>query len=77
MPALATTLERIAREGANPFYHGTIADEIDPPPVASSRTATSRTTTHWRYARAAYRGFEVFTMPPPTWRRDRRPHPRG
>ncbi len=71
MPALAATLERIAREGANPFYHGTIADEIAGAIRAAggilSNSDLANYHPHWRHAlRGTYRGFEVFTMPPPS-----------
>lgn len=71
MPALAATLERVASEGAAGFYHGPVADEI----VTAVRNAGGILTAadladyhpHWRHPlRGTYRGFEIFTMPPPS-----------
>jgi gamma-glutamyltranspeptidase/glutathione hydrolase len=71
LPGLAATLERIAAEGAEAFYRGPVAAAI----VRAVRGAGGIVTAEdlggyrprWREAlRAAYRGFEIFTMPPPS-----------
>jgi gamma-glutamyltranspeptidase/glutathione hydrolase len=71
MPALAATLERVASEGAAAFYHGPIADKIvsavhDAGGILSASDLADYTP-HWRHAlRGTYRGYEIFTMPPPS-----------
>ena len=71
MPALADTLERIARDGADAFYRGPIATEIgsaihDAGGILST-TDLARYRPRWRQPlRGAYRGYEIFTMPPPS-----------
>lgn len=71
MPALAATLERVAAEGADGFYRGPVAAELgfavrDAGGILSTTDLASYQP-HWRHAlRGSYRGFEVFTMPPPS-----------
>jgi gamma-glutamyltranspeptidase/glutathione hydrolase len=71
MPALAATLERVASEGTAAFYHGPIADQIvtavhDAGGMLSASDLADYQP-HWRHPlRGTYRGYEVFTMPPPS-----------
>jgi gamma-glutamyltranspeptidase/glutathione hydrolase len=71
MPALAATLERVASEGAAAFYHGPIADQIvtavgDAGGILSASDLADYQP-HWRHPlRGSYRGYELFTMPPPS-----------
>ena len=71
MPALAATLERVAAEGIDGFYRGSVATELgfavrDAGGILSTADlATYRP--HWRHPlRGDYRGLEIFTMPPPS-----------
>jgi gamma-glutamyltranspeptidase/glutathione hydrolase len=70
-PALAATLERIAREGPAAFYTGPVADAI----VASagesggilSRLDLAAYRPVWRTPlRGRFRGYDVYGMPPPS-----------
>ena len=71
MPALAATLERIANEGADAIYRGSIAIELgfavrDAGGILSTADLMSYRP-RWRQPlRGSYRGFEIFTMPPPS-----------
>jgi gamma-glutamyltranspeptidase/glutathione hydrolase len=71
MPALAATLERIAADGTDAFYRGPIAAELslairDAGGILST-TDLADYRPDWRHPlRGTYRGFEVFTMPPPS-----------
>ncbi len=71
LPALAATLERVARDGADGFYRGPVAEEIgfavrDAGGILSA-TDLAGYRPHWRHPlRGTYRGFEIFTMPPPS-----------
>ena len=69
-PGLAWSLKKIAAEGPDAFYHGEIAQAID----AASRAnggyiraedlANYKAVTRWP-ARGNYRGYEIFSAPPP------------
>ncbi len=70
-PELARTLELIAREGADAFYSGTIADLLVAEMVASGGIITKEdlgayVTAEREPVRGAYRGCEVVSAPPPS-----------
>jgi gamma-glutamyltranspeptidase/glutathione hydrolase len=71
MKDLAVSLEQLAEEGADAFYRGTLARQI----ADASRDAGARITAddlaayrvvHRRPVRAAYRGHELVSNPPPS-----------
>ncbi len=71
MPALAATLARVAREGADAFYRGPIADEMVTAVRAAHGILTAKDLAdyrpRWRQPlRGSYRGYEILTMPPPS-----------
>ncbi len=71
LPALATTLERVAHEGPDGFYRGPVADEIVRTVAKAggilTREDLARYRPRWREPlRGTYRGLEVLTMPPPS-----------
>ena len=67
---LARTLRRIARDGVNSFYRGTIADQIESDMIANGGNlrkgdlARLRVTEH-QPVRTTYRGVEVLSIPAP------------
>lgn len=71
LPALAATLEQLARHGARDFYEGDLAARIaaglqaagSPLDAADLAATRARDVTPLR---APYRGLELLTMPPPT-----------
>ncbi|MCC6847925.1 MAG: gamma-glutamyltransferase [Deltaproteobacteria bacterium] len=71
LPELAATLEHVARQGADGFYRGRIAQEIaravrEAGGILSTQDLASYHP-HWRHPlRGTYRGLEIFTMPPPS-----------
>jgi len=70
-PALARTLERVARDGSAGFYRGAVADELARAVKAAGGILTTDDLAayrpEWRTPlQATYRGFEIFTMPPPS-----------
>lgn len=70
-PALARTLELVARDGSAAFYHGAVANELARSVTAAGGILTADDLAayrpEWRTPlRATYRGFEIFTMPPPS-----------
>ncbi len=70
-PALASTLERIARQGPGGFYSGTSAralvDTIQSAGGVLDLSDLERYQAKWRAPiRGWYRGYEVITMPPPS-----------
>jgi len=70
LPDLANTYRRIAAEGVRSFYTGSIADEIEADMIqggsflrkADLRSVSARGA---QPLRTNYRGFDVFTFPPP------------
>ena len=69
-PDLARTLERIAKHGAEIFYHGEIAEEIEADMQAhgglvSRADLGSYATTRCAPLKGSYRGFEIATNQPP------------
>ena len=69
-PDLATTLERIAKHGADIFYRGEIAEQIDADMKSNGGLLSiddlhSYHTTHNDPLRSSYRGSAVFTNAPP------------
>lgn len=71
LPALAATLEKIARDGADGFYRGSVAEDVaaairDAGGILSAQDLVDYRP-HWRHPlRGTYRGLEIFTMPPPS-----------
>jgi gamma-glutamyltranspeptidase / glutathione hydrolase len=70
-PELAQTLERIATEGPQTFYGGTMAEAIGRSVQAAGGVLTTddlaRYTPVWRRPlRGRHHGAEIFTMPPPS-----------
>ncbi|HEY2388228.1 MAG TPA: gamma-glutamyltransferase [Candidatus Binatia bacterium] len=71
MPALAATLERVARLGADGFYRGPVAAAIARGTSAAGGILSTRDLGRYRPLwrtplRVRYRGLDVFTMPPPS-----------
>jgi len=69
-PDLARTLHRVASEGAASFYRGSLADEIDADMARNGgflrKTDLARLRVRERPPLVVnYRGFDVFTFPPP------------
>jgi gamma-glutamyltranspeptidase/glutathione hydrolase len=70
-PELATTLERLAAEGAEPFYAGDIAEAAVARVTAGGGTLTLEDLAAYEATprepiQVAYRGHDVFTNPPPS-----------
>ncbi|MBI3767437.1 MAG: gamma-glutamyltransferase [Deltaproteobacteria bacterium] len=70
-PALATTLERVAANGADAFYRGPVAAALVHAVDAAGGILTARDLAEYRPRwraplRTTYRGLAVFTMPPPS-----------
>lgn len=71
LPALAATLEHLARHGARDFYEGTLAARIAAglqaagSPVDAADLAATRARDETPIA-VPYRGLQLLTMPPPT-----------
>ena len=67
---LASSLKKIAAEGPDAFYHGEIAQAIDAASragggyITADDLASYKAVTRWP-ARGNYRGYEVFSAPPP------------
>ena len=71
LPALAATLERVARGGADGFYRGPVATAIARGVGAAGGVLTTRDLAayrpRWRTPlEGHYRDFDVFVMPPPS-----------
>jgi len=69
-PELAATLSIIARDGADSFFHGAIADRIDADFRAHDGLLSRRDLENYRVTerapiRRAYRGWELAAAPPP------------
>jgi gamma-glutamyltranspeptidase/glutathione hydrolase len=69
-PDLAATLERLGREGAEPFYKGAIAEAIIDTLDARKGLMTMADLTAYRVVwrsvlHGRYRGLEILSMPPP------------
>lgn len=69
-PDLARTLRRVAREGVASFYRGSIADEIEADMRRNGGFLRKTDLARHRVRERAplvinYRGFDVFTFPPP------------
>ena len=70
-PQLATTLRRIADEGADAFYRGAIADLIVADMAANGGLITREDLVDYRATereplRGTYQGYTIVTMPPPS-----------
>jgi gamma-glutamyltranspeptidase/glutathione hydrolase len=70
-PELADALERLAREGAGPFYNGDIAAAVVDWVTAGGGTLTERDLSSYEVVprepvRVSYRGRDVLTNPPPS-----------
>ncbi|PTW63335.1 gamma-glutamyltranspeptidase/glutathione hydrolase [Breoghania corrubedonensis] len=70
-PDLAATLHKIAREGANGFYRGAVAEAIAGTVKAQGGDMTPEDLALYRAVirepvRGTYRGYEVASMPPPS-----------
>ncbi|HQD80047.1 MAG TPA: gamma-glutamyltransferase [Bacillota bacterium] len=69
-PGLASSLKKIAAEGPDAFYRGEIAQAIDAASragggyITAEDLANYKAVTRWP-ARGNYRGYEVFSAPPP------------
>ena len=70
-PELASTLERVQREGAAGFYHGETARLIATAMEKNGGTLTAADLAEYRVRervplRGSYRGYDIVTMPPPS-----------
>ncbi len=71
LPDLARTLDAIATSGANAFYQGWIADSIAADMARNGGLITKQDLAGYvakerRPIRGAYRGYDVYSMPPPS-----------
>jgi gamma-glutamyltranspeptidase/glutathione hydrolase len=70
-PLLAQTLRRLAKAGADDFYHGEIAGQIVADMAANGGWITARDLAEFPEPailpalEGSYRGYQVFTLPPP------------
>lgn len=70
-PDLATTLEAIAKDGPDAFYHGPIADKIVAAVKSIGGIITKEDLADYRVTlrkpvTGSYRGYEIASMPPPS-----------
>ncbi len=65
-PELASTLERISREGAKGFYEGPVAKAIAAKSQVTLEDLKAFTTREREPLEGSYRGHRILTMPPPS-----------